>query len=155
MVSFLFSGIPCRQLRISPHQPSAVCQTTPHRLRKCMLNKDTKTNIRTVTATKAVHNREQKRTSQGTPAAREQSCQTQHNRKTGTQEKLQSQNHHGNYHHCIRDCSFRNGRTGDIPINLPVKQKDSRLLCGSQLTLSSALRWLILNQEPCRQLFPP
>lgn len=37
-LGIFFSGILCRQLRISPYQPGAVCQTTPHHTRKCMLN---------------------------------------------------------------------------------------------------------------------
>lgn len=152
---FFSPGILCRQLRISPHELSAVCQITPYHIRKLMLNKRCQDKKKKVNCDCHQGNAQQgtKWASQGT-SPKMKSCQTQRKRKTRTQEERQSQSHHEHYHHCIRDCSFRNRRTRDIPIHLPVKQKDSRLLCGLWLLLGSALRRLILNQEPRRQLFP-
>lgn len=42
----------------------------------------------------------------------------------------------------------------DVPINLSVKQKDSRLLCGLWSLLSSALSGLTLNQAALQAAFP-
>ena len=38
LFGFFSPGILCRQLRISPHQPGAVCQTIPHHTRERKLN---------------------------------------------------------------------------------------------------------------------
>lgn len=100
-----------------PHQPGAVCQNAPHHTRKWELNwrcQDKPAESWLPPRQCRVGNKK------GIICWR---CQPQHNREF---EEQQSQNHRGNYHPSL-GCSFRNPRKWDIPIDLPVKQKDSGL----------------------------